>query len=77
MCGVESCRARTLRRRRGARFGAHVFAESRDAVIGILDENFVVESVDTYVYDPESGTVVLDITVPPDGRDCGSSKPSA
>ncbi len=39
-----------------------VFESNRDAVIDVLEDNFVVESVDRYVYDGESGTVLVSIT---------------
>lgn len=39
-----------------------VFDSSRDEVLEILNGNFVVETVDRYVYDADTGTVLLDIT---------------
>jgi hypothetical protein len=39
-----------------------VFDTFRDGVIEILDGNFVVQTVDRYVYDSDNGTVLVDIT---------------
>lgn len=39
-----------------------VFDTTRDGVLDILNSDYVVESVDRYEYDPDSGAVLLDIT---------------